>query len=109
MSRCLITDGSYDNQQCSAVEVKDIFYENITGTSATKVAVKFNCSRRFKCEGVVLKDVDIRRHHEKNKTQALCENVKLTDIGFVAPLCPNAHKGRNNTKPSVQQPHHKKN
>ena len=63
-------------------------YQNIKGTSSSKVAIKFDCSESFKCEGIVLQDVELRRQRGDN-AKALCNNVELTDIGHVAPHCPN--------------------
>ncbi|EXB37618.1 hypothetical protein L484_021824 [Morus notabilis] len=100
------------NEQNSAVEVRDILYRNITGTSAAKVAVKFDCSRSFKCENIVLEDVDIRQHRGKDEVEASCKNVELTDFGVVSPPCPHAHEGRKNDNtapPPVQQPGQGKN
>lgn len=91
MPVCLI-NGSY-NQRSSTFHVKDILYENITGITATKVAIKLVYSKTFRCPSVnKMKDVDIRQHHHTNDTE----------IG------PNAYKGRNKTKPSFHRPHHKK-
>ncbi|PON34761.1 Glycoside hydrolase [Parasponia andersonii] len=79
----------------SAVQVRDVLYQNITGTSATKVAIKFDCSESFPCKGIEIQNVDIR-YHQKDKTKALCQNVELTDIGDVTPICPNVDKEKNN-------------
>ncbi|EXC20044.1 hypothetical protein L484_015722 [Morus notabilis] len=97
MSICLI-NGSY-NQKSSTFRVKDILYQNITGITATKVAIKLVCSKTFRCPSVnKMKDVDIRQHHHTNDT----------DTGVVSLLRPNAYKGRNKTKPSFHRSHHKK-
>ncbi|KAI3792054.1 hypothetical protein L2E82_05923 [Cichorium intybus] len=42
-----------------AVQVSDVRYMNIHGSSATKKAINFNCSGRFKCTGIVTNNVKI--------------------------------------------------
>lgn len=76
------------NQQISAVQVKDVLYQNIKGTSTSDVAIKFDCSKSFGCEGIVLRDVDLRRKQGDRVAEAFCNNVEITDIGDVSPLCP---------------------
>nr|XP_028946407.1 polygalacturonase-like isoform X4 [Malus domestica] len=74
-------------EQRSAVEVKNVVYKNIKGTSASDVAIKFDCSKSFPCLGIMLQDINLQ--HEGRKTaKALCNNVNVTSIGVVCPLCP---------------------
>ncbi|KAJ9158788.1 hypothetical protein P3X46_024335 [Hevea brasiliensis] len=73
-------------EQKSAVQVSNVIYKNITGTSATEVAVNFNCSRTFPCQGIQLQGINLE--YEENETDiADCVNVQLTDIGNVYPRC----------------------
>ncbi|GFY96227.1 polygalacturonase ADPG2-like protein [Actinidia rufa] len=74
-------------QQSSAVQVKNIVYQNIKGTSASDVAVTFDCSKRFPCQGIVLEGVDLEREGGA-AAKALCNNVKLSETGVVSPHCP---------------------
>ncbi|XP_009379633.2 polygalacturonase [Pyrus x bretschneideri] len=74
-------------EQRSAVEVKNVVYKNIKGTSASDIAIKFDCSKSFPCLGIILQDINLQ--HEGRKTaKALCNNVNVTSIGVVCPLCP---------------------
>ena len=83
--------------QSSAVQVEDVLYQNITGTSASPVAVNFDCSDALKCRRIVLQDVNLRYHHththshkdDNDNVRASCRNIQLTEIGPVTPLCPN--------------------
>ncbi|OVA20966.1 Glycoside hydrolase [Macleaya cordata] len=75
------------NEQESAVQVKDVVYKNIRGTSASDVAVKFDCSKGYPCRGVVLQNINLVREGG-NQAKALCKSVKLTKIGGVTPNCP---------------------
>ncbi|XP_042514364.1 polygalacturonase [Macadamia integrifolia] len=73
-------------EQKSAVEVKQVMYKNIKGTSASEVAVIFDCSKSFPCSGISLQDINLARGGGTAST--LCENVKWTQIGSVSPTCP---------------------
>ncbi|XP_043815808.1 polygalacturonase-like [Manihot esculenta] len=41
-------------EQKSAVKVKNVMYKNIKGTSATEVAIKFDCSKAYPCQDILL-------------------------------------------------------
>ncbi|XP_052171795.1 polygalacturonase-like isoform X2 [Diospyros lotus] len=91
----IIIDQSYCDQdkpckgQGSAVQVKDVLYQNIQGTSASEVAISFSCSKDFPCEGIVLQSVNIKREGvAAAAAKASCTNVKLSETGAVAPHCP---------------------
>ncbi|XP_035838929.1 polygalacturonase [Helianthus annuus] len=62
----IIIDGNYcpNNNNCpneaSGVKISNVMYENVHGTSAIRVAVKFDCSKGNPCSGIVLKDVDLK-------------------------------------------------
>lgn len=77
-------------------------YKNITGTSASKVAIQFDCSESSPCKGIELQNIDIQ-YNNKDKTKAMCQNVELTDIRTVSPLCPNHDSGKNNNNNSHDQ------
>ncbi|XP_038698910.1 polygalacturonase-like [Tripterygium wilfordii] len=74
-------------QQVSAVQVSNIVYKNIRGTSASAVATNFNCSRHFPCKGIVLQDIDLVSEEQGLEAKASCVNVKLTRKGVVSPHC----------------------
>ncbi|OIT33922.1 PREDICTED: polygalacturonase-2-like isoform X2 [Nicotiana attenuata] len=74
-------------QQSSAVQVKNIVYENIIGSSATNVAINFNCSKSFPCEGIVMQNINLVE--EGGTATAVCSNVEFSNIiGTVSPHCP---------------------
>ncbi|XP_049402310.1 polygalacturonase-2-like [Solanum stenotomum] len=74
-------------QQYSAVQVKNVVYENIKGTSATKVAIKFDCSKNFPCEGIIMKNINLVGENGK-PSEATCKNVHFNNIEHVSPKCP---------------------
>ncbi|KAL8147272.1 polygalacturonase-like [Apium graveolens] len=75
-------------QQKSAVQVKNVVYENIKGTSATDVAINFDCSKNHPCQDIVLKDIKLTGQ-DGEKVKAVCKNVDLEESGTVSPRCPN--------------------
>ncbi|KAH0865248.1 hypothetical protein HID58_082459 [Brassica napus] len=68
-------------QQDSAVQVNNVVYRNISGTSATDVAITFDCSEKYPCKGIVLDNVNI-----KGGT-ASCKNANVKNQGNVSPQC----------------------
>ncbi|KAG6690826.1 hypothetical protein I3842_10G032100 [Carya illinoinensis] len=90
----IIIDQNYCDQdhackeQDSAVQVENVIYENIQGTSASDVAIKFDCSKSFPCRGVLLQNINLESGGEGKIAKALCRNVKLADKGIVSPRCP---------------------
>ncbi|XP_004493509.1 polygalacturonase-like [Cicer arietinum] len=70
----------------SAVQISNVLYQNIIGKSASDVAVKFDCSKKFPCNKIVLQNIDLQCE-EGEAASALCNNVELSYIGHVTPLC----------------------
>ncbi|KAL4312289.1 hypothetical protein GQ457_01G052280 [Hibiscus cannabinus] len=92
VSNPIIIDQNYCDQQkpcgkqVSAVQVSDVLYQNIRGTSASGVAMKFDCSRSVPCRGIYLQNVALRAE-EEDSTHASCANVRLSYLGDVSPPC----------------------
>jgi galacturan 1,4-alpha-galacturonidase len=72
--------------QKSAVQIRNVLYQNIKGTSASDVAVKLNCSQNFPCQGIVLQNIDLELEGG-GEAKASCNNVKLSYRGNVSPRC----------------------
>ena len=72
--------------QKSAVQISNVLYQDISGTSASDVAVKFDCSETFPCQDIELEDIDLRSEGGGD-AEALCNNVKLSYFGNVSPSC----------------------
>ncbi|BFG20225.1 hypothetical protein CerSpe_064980 [Prunus speciosa] len=73
-------------EQASAVKISNVVYDNVKGTSASKVAVKFDCSKCFGCKGILLRNVNIQTLGGGTAI-ASCENVRLSHSGSVSPQC----------------------
>ncbi|KAK9141409.1 hypothetical protein Scep_011090 [Stephania cephalantha] len=63
------------NQE-SGIRISDVRYEDIRGTSATQVAVKFDCSKKKPCEGIRLKDVKLT--YKARRAQSTCVNAAVS-------------------------------
>ncbi|OMP05464.1 Glycoside hydrolase, family 28 [Corchorus capsularis] len=88
----IIIDQNYCDQdspceeQDSAVQVKNVAYKNIFGTSKTKVAIMFDCSKSHPCEGITMENVKLDGQGNEAAT-ATCNNVQATTLGDVSPAC----------------------
>ncbi|KAL1557195.1 endo-polygalacturonase [Salvia divinorum] len=85
----IIIDQNYcpNNQNCpgqvSGVKISDVTYQDIGGTSATEVAVKFDCSKASPCRKIQLKNV--RLSYKYQRARALCSNAAGTAAGRIEP------------------------
>ncbi|KAJ1386756.1 Pectin lyase fold/virulence factor [Sesbania bispinosa] len=85
----IVIDQNYcpDNKGCpgkaSGVKISDVTYQDIHGTSATQVAVKFDCSSKYPCSGIRLKDVKLT--YKNQAAQASCNHAGGTASGSVQP------------------------
>ena len=61
-------------------------YKNIRGTSASEIAVKFDCSKTFPCQGILMQDI-VLGTPEDARAIASCANVNLASKGRVSPQC----------------------
>ncbi|XVF08382.1 hypothetical protein REPUB_Repub06bG0221700 [Reevesia pubescens] len=69
--------------QVSGVKISDVTYQDIHGTSATEVAVKFDCSSKYPCTDIRLEDVKLT--YKNKPAEASCINADGTASGFVKP------------------------
>lgn len=67
----------------SGVKINDILYQNIRGTSATEVGIKFDCSSKNPCSDIRLHNVNLT--YSNQIAQSLCVNVLGKTIGLVKP------------------------
>lgn len=73
-------------EQDSAVQLSNVLYQNIRGTSASEVAIKFDCSRTVPCRQIYVQDV-ILESQGSGGTIAKCENVRYVNRGKFFPQC----------------------
>ncbi|KAF6158576.1 hypothetical protein GIB67_040090 [Kingdonia uniflora] len=92
VSNPIIIDQNYCDKEkpCgvheSAVQVNNVVYKNIKGTTESEVAIKFDCSKTYPCRGIVLQDVNLVTNTGET-AKASCNNVKLGKKGKVSPQC----------------------
>ncbi|GAB4858941.1 hypothetical protein Ancab_010413 [Ancistrocladus abbreviatus] len=85
----IIIDQNYcpDNNGCShqasGVRISDVTYQDIHGSSATEVAVNFDCSSKYPCSNVVLEDVNLS--YKKQGARSTCANADGSTSGVVEP------------------------
>eukprot|EP01018_Ginkgo_biloba_P014836 Gb_33196 [translate_table: standard] len=73
--------------QASGVKISGVLYKNISGTSATKVAMAFQCSQSVPCEGIKVQDVQLKYNNNGKDidAQSSCKNAEGSAIGLVNP------------------------
>ena len=70
--------------QDSGIKISDVTYRDIQGTSATEVAVKFECSRKCPCSNIRMENIRLRY---KGQLAAMsCANAGGTVSGIVEPV-----------------------
>ncbi|KAF3451086.1 hypothetical protein FNV43_RR07175 [Rhamnella rubrinervis] len=85
----IVIDQNYcpDNEGCpgqvSGVKISDVTYQDIHGTSATPVAVKFDCSSKFPCTRIQMEDVKLT--YKNQPAQSSCSHAAGSASGFVQP------------------------
>ncbi|KAL0342088.1 UNVERIFIED_CONTAM: putative polygalacturonase [Sesamum calycinum] len=73
--------------QASAVQVSDVTYIGLRGTSISKNAtVSFRCSDTVPCTNIILDDVDIRSFDPNTSTTAVCINAHGTARSTASPI-----------------------
>ncbi|KAL2248808.1 polygalacturonase [Sesamum indicum] len=86
----IIIDQNYcpNNRGCpgqsSGIKISEVSYQNIQGTSATQVAMVFDCSSTNPCRGIKLTDIKLT-YLKTNKAQSFCKNVGGTSGGVILP------------------------
>ncbi|KAL9380262.1 hypothetical protein Peur_025919 [Populus x canadensis] len=85
----IIIDQNYcpNNQGCprqsSGVQISQVTYRNIQGTSATPAAVTFDCSPSNPCRGIELQDIKLT--YMNTAATSSCKNIGGTSSGVLMP------------------------
>ncbi|XP_050205673.1 exopolygalacturonase clone GBGA483-like [Mercurialis annua] len=72
----------------SRVKIHSVSFKNIRGTSATKLAVKLNCSKGMPCQNVSIGNINLKysvNGKQQGKSTSECVNVKPRIIGKMVP------------------------
>jgi polygalacturonase len=90
----IIIDQNYCDKQAtpcelqgSAVEVSNVVFKNIKGTTVTKDAIMLNCSRNVPCLGITLQNINLRMQgsNGKDAAESTCQNARWRKSGTVLP------------------------
>ncbi|CAN6291412.1 unnamed protein product [Urochloa humidicola] len=72
-------------EQRSAVEVSNVVFRNIRGTTITKDAINLKCSKNVPCHGITLQNIDLKMQSGKGAAESTCQNAKWRKSGTVRP------------------------
>ncbi|XP_066333314.1 polygalacturonase ADPG2-like [Miscanthus floridulus] len=72
-------------EQRSAVQISNVVFKNIRGTTVTKDAIKMSCSKNMPCQGITLQNIDLKMQGGKGNTESTCQNAKWRKSGKVVP------------------------
>ena len=67
-------------QSVSRIQIKDVKYENIRGTSAKQLAVTLNCSQVVPCQGIALNNINLVFNGSGSST-SVCQNIQGSASG----------------------------
>lgn len=89
----IVIDQQYcPNGQCdspgkyeSHVQIRDVTYNKIWGTSTSQAALNMQCSKTFPCQGVELSNINLKYNGGDGSAMALCENVGGSVRGKIVP------------------------
>ncbi|XP_073224254.1 probable polygalacturonase At3g15720 isoform X2 [Cicer arietinum] len=69
--------GANANEKDSYVEVSEVTYHGIDGTSASDIAIKLDCSS-LGCSNIVMDQINIVSSQKEKKVNAFCQNLQGT-------------------------------
>ncbi|KAG9459436.1 hypothetical protein H6P81_003944 [Aristolochia fimbriata] len=69
----------------SAVQLSDITYKNIKGSSFTRLAVNLICSSQVPCKNMKFIDIDLNYQGTGSPTAAMCQHAETTNSGTTNP------------------------
>ncbi|XVF79290.1 hypothetical protein PTKIN_Ptkin14bG0209600 [Pterospermum kingtungense] len=78
----IIVDQTYcphppcNQQTASHVQIRDVTYRNIWGTSSSQIAVSMKCSKSFPCKNIVMKNINLAHVGRGVPLQSLCSFVQ---------------------------------
>ncbi|KMT15563.1 hypothetical protein BVRB_3g059140 [Beta vulgaris subsp. vulgaris] len=69
--------------QASGVRINDVTYKDIRGSSATPIAVNFDCSSKNHCSGIKMEDINLT--YNNKSASSSCTNTAGSTFGVVQP------------------------
>ncbi|XP_056166392.1 exopolygalacturonase-like [Syzygium oleosum] len=77
--------GGCSNETGSNVQIKDVWFANIQGTSASQVAVNLVCSPSLPCKNINLDNIDLAYTGDDGPTKSHCAHVEGDTSGIQKP------------------------
>nr|POF24622.1 putative polygalacturonase [Quercus suber] len=71
--------------QSTGVQISEVTYNDIVGTSSTYVAINLNCSKSVACTGITLSSIQIKSDKSGQQVISKCTNAHGTNSGVVQP------------------------
>ncbi|KAE8703361.1 hypothetical protein F3Y22_tig00110472pilonHSYRG00422 [Hibiscus syriacus] len=72
-------------EAASHIQISDVTYRNIRGTSSSDVAVSFECSKKFPCKNIVMTDIKFDNSNGGLPLKSSCSNVIGRTFGNQSP------------------------
>lgn len=69
--------------QPSLVRIQNVHFQNVKGTTTSPLAVDLRCSKLFGCQGVTVKDIDLK--FGDAPTTSRCVNTRPLFAGVLMP------------------------
>lgn len=69
-----------------AVEISNVVFKNIRGTTVSKDAIQLNCSNSVSCSDIVLENINLKMEGGEGETESTCQNARWRKSGNVSPL-----------------------
>ncbi|WRX21758.1 Glycoside hydrolase [Theobroma cacao] len=73
------------SNETSAVEIDNVAYSQIEGTTDRETAVQLACSESTPCTNIFMKDINLRYEEDEEKTSSYCLNAQGLRNGRVSP------------------------
>ncbi|GER31982.1 pectin lyase-like superfamily protein [Striga asiatica] len=93
VSNPIIVDQNYCDtgkncqQEPSGVQIQNVVFSDISGTSATKDAITLDCSQSVPCRNIILENVKLTAVKAGGKVDAVCSNINQTLLINTSPTC----------------------
>ncbi|OWM86971.1 hypothetical protein CDL15_Pgr016007 [Punica granatum] len=77
--------GNCDKSKASSVQIQDVWFKHIRGTSQSQAAVNLQCSSLYPCKNINLADINLSYKGLKGAANATCLNVQGSAWGVQRP------------------------
>ncbi|KAK4755670.1 hypothetical protein SAY87_009428 [Trapa incisa] len=77
--------GGCDTSKASSIQIQDVQYKGIRGTSISPDVEIFRCSRKYPCNNIVLKDIDISYNGKNGPARTRCSFLNGRSFGVQNP------------------------